>query len=391
MAIAPAREQLQLRPFTDFQSVTPFTPVKDLNFNWRERDLPQGERTKHVHGLHPYLGKFVPQLVEVFLRKYRPSRVLDPFCGSGTTMVEATALGIESVGTDISGFNCLLASVKTRKYDLPLLHGEVSQALDLTLNTSQRRLLETREAYGPNSYLEQWYAPEALAILREYRSHMAGNTYEDVLKVILSRAARSARQTAHFDLDFPKKPQTEPYYCYKHSRTCQPTSDARGFLKRYSADTFKRIEAFANVRTDVETQVVRADARRHPYPGCDLVVTSPPYVGLIDYHEQHRYAYELLGIEDHSADEIGPASAGSSLRARAEYVNQITAVFQNVVRSLPRNGRLVVVVHDRRQLYAEIADRLGVETEYEIHRHVDRRTGRRANEFFESIFVWRAT
>jgi len=47
------------------------------------------QRTKHVHRLHPYLGKFIPQLVEVFLRKYfkKGDTVLDPFSGSGTTLI----------------------------------------------------------------------------------------------------------------------------------------------------------------------------------------------------------------------------------------------------------------------------------------------------------------
>ena len=46
------------------------------------------ERTKHVHRLHPYLGKFIPQLVEVFLKNYfkRGDTILDPFSGSGTTL-----------------------------------------------------------------------------------------------------------------------------------------------------------------------------------------------------------------------------------------------------------------------------------------------------------------
>ena len=43
------------------------TPLNGLNLNRRERDLPEKERTKHVHRLHPYLGKFIPQLVEIFL------------------------------------------------------------------------------------------------------------------------------------------------------------------------------------------------------------------------------------------------------------------------------------------------------------------------------------
>ena len=57
-------------PPTTPNEVTSGTPLESLNLNWTERDLPERERTKHVHRLHPYLGKFIPQLVEIFLRKY---------------------------------------------------------------------------------------------------------------------------------------------------------------------------------------------------------------------------------------------------------------------------------------------------------------------------------
>src|SRR6266496_1815081 len=95
----------------------------DLELSWSEDELPQVERTKHVHSLHPYLGKFVPQLVEVFLRRYfSPGDcIYDPFVGSGTTLVEANVFGCHSVGCDISAFNCLLSSVKTAAYSLPTL------------------------------------------------------------------------------------------------------------------------------------------------------------------------------------------------------------------------------------------------------------------------------
>ena len=52
--------QYSLMPFTEFEAVGPETPLQSLNLNWRERDLPERVRTKHVHRLHPYLGKFVP-------------------------------------------------------------------------------------------------------------------------------------------------------------------------------------------------------------------------------------------------------------------------------------------------------------------------------------------
>jgi hypothetical protein len=120
-----------------------------------------------------------------------------------------------------------------------------------------------------------------------------------------------------------------------------------------------------------------------------MVITSPPYVGLIDYHEQHRYAYELLGLESRDDQEIGPASGGGSRTAVERYVDDMTGSFRNVVRSLAPGARIVVVVHDRRDLYAEIGERLGVETEYRLGRHVNRRTGRRATDFFEDVIVWR--
>ena len=72
-------QQYKQQPLTDFASVKPETPLDTLNLNWRERDLPEYQRTKHVHRLHPYLGKFIPQLVEIFLRKYKPTLVWDDF------------------------------------------------------------------------------------------------------------------------------------------------------------------------------------------------------------------------------------------------------------------------------------------------------------------------
>src|SRR5947207_1580348 len=126
MSYNPVYESL---PFTDFTTVNPSTALATLNLNWREQDLPEHIRTKHVHRLHPYLGKFIPQLAEIFLRKYHPKVVCDPFGGSGTTLVEANALGINSVACDISAFNCLLMKVKTDQYDLAVLEREVLDIL----------------------------------------------------------------------------------------------------------------------------------------------------------------------------------------------------------------------------------------------------------------------
>src|SRR6187397_1687875 len=99
----------------------------DLALSWSERDLPERERTKHVHRLHPYHGKFIPQLVEALLDRYLTpgDHVLDPFAGSGTTLVQALESGLDATGADIAAFNCLLMRVKTAPYDLAQLGEEL--------------------------------------------------------------------------------------------------------------------------------------------------------------------------------------------------------------------------------------------------------------------------
>ncbi len=378
-------------PVKDFATITPKTPLEELNLNWRERDLPEKVRTKHVHRLHPYLGKYIPQLVEVFLRKYRPTLVYDPFCGSGTTLVEANTLGIDSIGCDVSQFNVLLSRVKTAKYDLGKLKSEIQ---DILFETSKLRKgtlfgIDTFDRLGPESeYLKEWYADRSRKELLYYRELIANYHYKDLMRVILSRAARSARLTTHYDLDFPKKPQTEPYYCYKHGRTCKPVEEAYKFLARYTEDTYRRVAEFAAIRTKADVDVRWTDSRGVDLPkGIDCVITSPPYFGLIDYHEQHKYAYELLNLSRSDEEEIGAASNGQSQKARQQYIEGINEVLAHTRKHLKRNAVLVIVINDKFELYDPKP--LGYKWEARMQRHVNRRTGRRSGAFYEDIFIWR--
>jgi hypothetical protein len=359
----------------------------DLELSWSEAELPQPLRTKHVHGLHPYLGKFVPQLVEVFLHRYfEPGdTVYDPFAGSGTTLVEANAFGAAAIGCDISAFNCLLATVKTAPYKL----AELELGLKGALEEARRSGRSTR---GATSWLRRWYAPQALGELLAYRRSALRlpAPYDDVARVVLSRAARSARLTTHFDLDFPREPVTEPYECRKHKRECRPVTEAWKFLHRYTSDTVRRLREFAAVRSVLEVRVLHADSRSVRLgPGASGVITSPPYPGLIDYHEQHRYAYELLRLPDRRGLEIGAAAGGRTRGALAHYVGAMSASFANASRQLRRGAPVVIVVNDSHGLYPEILAGSGLRLEERITRHVNRRTGRRAGEYYEDVLVCR--
>src|SRR5919109_4957349 len=213
----------------------------DLDLSWSEQDLPERERTKHVHRLHPYLGKFIPQLVEVLLSRYfRPGQhVLDPFAGSGTTLVQALESGLDATGVDVAAFNCLLVQVKTRPYNLFVLERELRAAHARIGEPSRER---------PSAYLRRWYAPQAARELLAFRSLVDDYEHADVLRIVLARAARSARRTTHFDLDFLREPQLEPYWCHKHRRECRPVETAAQFLRRYSLDTLARLREFSRVR-----------------------------------------------------------------------------------------------------------------------------------------------
>ena len=359
----------------------------DLDLSWSESELPERERTKHVHRLHPYLGKFIPQLVETLLARFVPpgGHVLDPFAGSGTTLVQALESGYDATGVDVAGFNALLMQVKTARYDLAGLAADADR-LRASLADAPR---DDRAAARASDYVRSWFAPAAADELLTAIELARGLEHRDALHVVVARSARSARLTTHFDLDFPRAPQTEPYWCHKHRRTCRPVESASRFLLRYLDDTVARVGTFAAVRDERRSaRVIHGDARhvdlRGPYAG---VVTSPPYPGLIDYHEQHRYAYELLGVADRRTREVGAAARGTSRLALEEYVDGIATILARARAALAPGAPVCIVVNDRRDLYPAILRRAGLRLEERLERHVNRRTGRRSGEYFESILV----
>ena len=319
--------------------------------------------------------------MEALLARYvsHGGRVLDPFAGSGTTLVQALESGYDAVGVDVASFNCLLMRVKTARYDMALLERELRDAA----------LRRGRSAGRARGYLAEWYSPRAASELRHFRGLVDDYEHADVLRIVLARAARSARLTTHFDLEFPRAPQHEPYWCHKHRRTCRPVEEADKFLGRYLLDTLARLKAFERIRPPGRSaEILHADARDLTLDGrFDAVLTSPPYPGLIDYHEQHRYAYELLGLDDRREVEVGAAAQGTSRAAIEDYASGISQVLHRCSEALAPGAPVMIVVNDRRDLYPEILRRSGLHLEERLERHVNRRTGRRAGEYYESVLI----
>lgn len=386
-------------------------------------DVSESERTKHVHRLHPYLGKFIPQLVEWFFARYfKPGDViLDPFMGSGTTLVQGNEMGMHTVGIDISPFNCLIARVKVAKYSIAEATAEITdiERRVATFSTKSFGTPATRETLSlfddsfeslaasllngcTSQYLREWFAPRALVEILYYKHLIGEYRYRELLQVILSRSVRSSRLVPHYDLATPKKPLPvgQPYWCRKHQRYCTPIDNCIEKIHIYSRDTARRIAEFDLLRSDCVAIVLEGDSRTldlrasladTPLAGrqFDGIFTSPPYVGQIDYHEQHRYAYELFGFPRRDEHEIGPKYRGKSQQAQREYIEGIVAVLRNVLPLVKEDGNIFIVAHDRFGLYPEIARRSKLRILDRFDRAVTKRTEQGDAPYQETIFFMR--
>ena len=226
---------------------------------------------------------------------------------------------------------------------------------------------------------------------------------KQLLQVILSRTMRSCRATTHSDLATLISPVYTTYYCTKHKKICKPLFSILKWWKTYSKDTVSRIAEFDHLKTNTSQKCFAADSscvnieeciykmdgeigkiyRKNKIKG---IFCSPPYVGLIDYHEQHAYAYELFGLERHDNSEIGSLQKGHTKAAQQKYIEDISSVLLNCKQYLTDDYEVFIVANDKFGLYEKIAELSGMTIVEQFKRPVLNRTEIDKNAYSETIF-----
>jgi hypothetical protein len=325
----------------------------------RDRTAP-GEGAKdddpdrvHVHGFHTYPARMHPATAARLVRAATSEGaiVLDPFCGSGTVLVEAMLAGRRAVGTDLNPLAVRLAALKTARLD-PATRSAIVQgaraAAGFADDRRQRRAGATRR-YPPEDAAS--FDPHVLLELDSLRAAVEGMESEPVraalelvLSAILVKLSRRASDTA-------------TGASARAVRRLAAGYPSRLFIRK-AEELVARIAAFeALLPADIEVPPARVtldDAARLQTVGAstvDAVVTSPPYVATYDYLEHHAMRLRWLGLD---ARGFATGEMGSRRRygrldgrsARETWSRELAAVLRAIARVCRKGAPIALVLAD---------------------------------------------
>lgn len=263
----------------------------------REHNGEKKQNTRYfAHGIHEYKGKFNPQIVRAIMNicgAGSDSLILDPFCGSGTSLLEAQLQGCDAYGIDINPMAVFIANTKTNiifhqkaiaEFDIDRFTSDVQERMQSLIYTEDDR----------SAYLKKWFQMDIYEFIEAWRTEansIEDETLRNLLLLSLSNVLRDYSEQEPSDLRIRRR--NSPY-------PDMPLSEAakRSFLKFQvnitqfhiagNSTNFKRSHIINNSSSTINTKEL---------PLFDLAVTSPPYATALPYIDTQRLSIVWLGLD----------------------------------------------------------------------------------------------
>lgn len=305
----------------------------------------RGEDTSYLtHSLHPYPAKFPPQLPKNILKEYaiKGQTVLDPFCGSGTTLVEARIFGANAIGVDVNGLSVLLSKVKATPLSQPHFSGIENLISKIEIGIAKwksdaRPKLNVKEIEGQDHWFQTNVSEEITFLLNEI-SKQKDTDVQDFLKIVLSSIiVRVSNQDSDTRFAAIQKNISNGYTLEQ-------------FCKKAKEYNSRMAEFSELVHHKTELHLHNADSRNLsfiPDNSIDIIITSPPYANTYDYYLYHKFRKRWLDLNVKFAqdNEIGSRREYSSLKEKKEKWNDdLIKCFVEMQRVLrPRHFAFIVI------------------------------------------------
>lgn len=309
--------------------------------------------TYYTHGFHPYPAKFTPQIVNRQFNLFcNPGfTILDPFCGSGTTLVEGILNGMNSVGIDLNPIAYIISMAKTNIYsieDLEFIQYFISEIYSnnfmgvFSANNHCRNNGDILIPDFPNR--EHWFQDNVsheLAFIKNEIDKIKKDNIKDLLYCALSKiivkvsnqdseVRYTAKKKSHPDgLVLRTFIETVKYYLQSLKENDILINEK---AQVYNGDTFEILKTFADNYFD-------------------FIITSPPYINTFDYYLYHKQRMFWLGF-DHRVvrqKEIGNHHRIDTKKfevAKTEYIDSMTNIINELSRVSKQNSYFVLIIGD---------------------------------------------
>ena len=326
-------------------------------------DFPQsGNPTGSLHTLHRFPGNFIPQIPSFLIQilSNPGDIVLDPFAGSGTTVVEALKLGRHAIAADRLSVGVHLTRGKVAALQSSLLRQVISELMS---RLTWDRLCVTdatgRNGEGSAIELRTWYARHTLGQLR-YLWSLIETVPETVRSALMMLFADVLFACASTGGSLTKSGKVRRHHWGWVADNVTP----KRVHEHNAIDVFRRrLSALWQVpRSESQAGsvsiVLQQDARHMALASesVDLVVTSPPYIGVIDYVRANRLFYLWMGwpLDEERHDEIGARYKRGRVRFADEYEAEIELCWEEICRVLRENAYCAIVIGESRKFQGAV-------------------------------------